>query len=104
FFSRKLGYKDEETALQSVDFLDHFYRQFELAGDRAGQHHALLMGLVLFDRARWTNKEREADVFRRWLIDRLEEAGVAATQPARIPQKTDARRQLARQVRTASAS
>src|SRR5207248_2364603 len=75
FFAKRLGYKDEATAQQSVDVIDHYYRQFELAGDRAGQHHALLMALTLFDRARWTNKEREAEVFRRWLQDRLAETG-----------------------------
>src|SRR5262249_31988112 len=73
FFARRLGYKDEETARQSVEWIDKYYRQFALAGDRAGQHHALLMALTLFDRARWTNKEPEADIFRRWLIDRLSE-------------------------------
>jgi hypothetical protein len=73
FFARKLGYRDEETAHRSVELLDHYYRQFELAGDRAGQHHVLLLGLTMFDRARWTGKSREADIFRRWLIERLEE-------------------------------
>jgi len=73
FFARKLGYKDEETARHSVELIDHFYRQFELAGDRAGQHHALLMALTMFDRARWTNKPREADIFRQWLSERLNE-------------------------------
>jgi len=29
------------------------------------------MALTMFDRARWTNKLREADVFRHWLMDRL---------------------------------
>jgi hypothetical protein len=71
FFAKRLGYKDEETARHSVEIIDNYYRQFELAGDRAGQHHALLMALTMFDRARWTNKEREADIFRRWLVDRL---------------------------------
>jgi hypothetical protein len=28
----------------------------------------------MFDRARWTNKAVEAEVFRRWLADRLSEA------------------------------
>lgn len=71
FFAKRLGYKDEETARQSVAVIDNYYRQFELAGDRAGQHHALLMALTMFDRARWTNKEPEAEIFRRWLVDRL---------------------------------
>jgi hypothetical protein len=74
FFAKRLGYKDEDTARQSVEFIDNYYRQFELAGDRAGQHHALVMALTMFDRARWTHKEREADIFRRWLLDRLSES------------------------------
>ncbi|HYY42829.1 MAG TPA: hypothetical protein VE775_08875, partial [Pyrinomonadaceae bacterium] len=54
FFANKLGFKDEAAARQSVAVIDNLYRQFELAGDRAGQHHALSMALVMFDRARWT--------------------------------------------------
>src|SRR5438105_2191318 len=75
FFAKKLGYKDESAARHSVELIDHFYRQFELAGDRSGQHHALLMALTMFDRARWTGKEREAEAFRQWLASRLREAG-----------------------------
>ena len=72
FFAGKLGFKDEETARQSVELIDRVYNQFALAGDRAGQHHALMMALVMFDRARWTGKGREADIFRQWLIAQLE--------------------------------
>jgi hypothetical protein len=32
------------------------------------------MALTMFNRARWTGKAREADVFRRWLEQRLAEA------------------------------
>lgn len=71
FFAGELGFKDEETAQKGVALIDHFYRQFELAQDRAGQHHALLMALTMFDRARWTGKEAEADVYRRWLLEQL---------------------------------
>jgi hypothetical protein len=78
FFAGKLGFKDEASARESLGLIDVLYRQFALAGDRAGQHHALLMALTMFDRARWTNKEREADVFRRWLRERLDEAAPAA--------------------------
>ena len=78
FFAGQLGFKDVEAARRSVDLIDRLYRQFELAADRAGQHHALLMALTMFDRARWTNKTAEADVFRRWLTDRLGEAAAAA--------------------------
>lgn len=74
FFANKLGFKDEEAAQASVELIDRLYGQFEFAEDRAGQHHALMMALVMFDRARWTGKGREADTFRRWLMHRLEEA------------------------------
>ncbi len=73
FFAGKLGFKDVDAARHSVELIDHYYRQFELAADRAGQHHALLMALTLFDRARWTGKEQEAAVFRDWLVERLNE-------------------------------
>jgi hypothetical protein len=73
FFAGQLGFKDEETARKSVELIDHYYRQFALAEDRAGQHHALLMALTMFDRARWTGKLAEADVFRRWLLENLNE-------------------------------
>ncbi len=73
FFAGKLGFRDLETSRKSVELIDHLYRQFELAGDRAGQHHALLMALTMFNRARWTNKAPEANVFRDWLVDRLRE-------------------------------
>ena len=74
FFANKLGFKDEETARSSIELIERLYRQFEFAGDRAGQHHTLMMALVMFDRARWTGKAQEAEVFRTWLIDRLDEA------------------------------
>ncbi|HVS38339.1 MAG TPA: hypothetical protein VMS17_22465 [Gemmataceae bacterium] len=83
FFAGKLGFRDEASAQESVDLIDTLYRQFELAGDRAGQHHALLMALTMFDRARWTNKEAEADVFRRWLRKRLDEPTSTAVTPAK---------------------
>ena len=74
FFANRLGFRDVATAEASVDLIDQFHRQFERVGDRAGQHHALVMAMTMFDRARWTGKTAEADVFRRWLLDRLEEA------------------------------
>ena len=70
-FANKLGFKNEAAASHSVGIIDRFYRQFSATGDRAGQHHALSMALVMFDRARWTGKVHEADIFRRWLIDHL---------------------------------
>lgn len=71
FFSGKLGFKDVETARRSVALIDRRYQQFALAGDRAGQHHALLMALTMYNRARWTDKRDEAEVYRRWLAERL---------------------------------
>ena len=76
FFAGKLGFKDVETAGESVALIDRLYRQFEFAGDRAGQHHALQMALTMFDRARWTGKGREAEVFLNWLTARLGEAAL----------------------------
>jgi hypothetical protein len=73
FFADQLGFRDVETARESVDLIDQMYERFAVGGDRAGQHHALLMALTMFNRARWTEKIAEADVFRRWLLERLAE-------------------------------
>ena len=80
FFANKLGFKDEETARASLELINRLYRQFEFAGDRAGQHHALTMALMMYNRARWTGKSAEAAVFRGWLLACLQEfeAGDAA--------------------------
>jgi hypothetical protein len=73
FFAGRLGFKDLPTAKQSVDLINRLYRQFGVARDRAGQHHALVMAMTMFDRARWTGKQTEAEVFRRWLLEQLQE-------------------------------
>lgn len=72
FFAGKLGFKDVETAKKSVAHIQMLYEQFEKVKDRAGQHHALLMALTMFNRARWTNKTDEANVFREWLRKKLD--------------------------------
>lgn len=74
FFANKLGFKTVDAARESIEIIDRLYRQFEFAKDRAGQHHALSMALVMFDRARWTGKGEESDIFRHWLMARLNEA------------------------------
>ena len=80
FFANRLGFKDEAAARESVETIDLLHRQFELAGDRAGQHHALLMGLTMYDRARWTGKAAEANVFREWLLANIREAVPSETE------------------------
>ena len=89
FFAGKLGFKDEETARESVDLIDKLYRQFEFAQDRAGQHHALSMALVMFDRARWTGKGQEADIFRQWLLQRFNEAQLDAEEATAQDEKDE---------------
>ncbi|MBS1793280.1 MAG: hypothetical protein JSS81_05470 [Acidobacteria bacterium] len=70
-FRGKLGFKDVETARRSVRNLEEAYRYFEKQQDRAGQHHALEMGLTMLDRARWTGKLEEAEVYRLWIVNKL---------------------------------
>lgn len=71
YFAGKLGFKNIETARRSIALIDERYHQFDLAHDRAGQHHALLMALTMFNRARWTGKQDEAEVYRQWLAHQL---------------------------------
>ena len=89
FFANRLGFKDEAAARSSVEVIDQYHRQFELAGDRAGQHHALAMALTMFDRARWTGKGVEAEIFRRWLLERLEDARLTEEQLAVMRSEED---------------
>lgn len=70
-FRGKLGFKDVETARRSVRNLEEAYRFFERNQDRAGQHHTLEMGLTMLDRARWTGKLEEAEIYRRWMVNKL---------------------------------
>jgi hypothetical protein len=70
-FRGKLGFKDVETARRSVQNLEEAYRYFEKLQDRAGQHHTLEMGLTMLDRARWTGKLEEAEVYRLWIVGKL---------------------------------
>ena len=72
FFAGRLGFRDVETARESVGLISRLYTQFGRTGDRAGQHHAMLMALTMFNRARWTGKPDEAGVFREWLLAHLD--------------------------------
>lgn len=70
-FRGKLGFKDVFTARRSVRELERSHRKFADDGERAGQHHTLEMALTMLDRARWTGKMEEAEVYRRWLVSKL---------------------------------
>lgn len=70
-FLGKLGFKDEATAKRSVRNLEQSYDYFAKQKDRAGQHHTLEMALTMLDRARWTGKLEEAEIYRRWLVGKL---------------------------------
>jgi len=90
-FQGKLGFKDEETAKRSVTVLDNAYRHFDRLQDRAGQHHSLDMALTMLDRARWTGKLEEAEIYRRWLVGKLSTPLVENSKPEAM-RATDAPR------------
>jgi hypothetical protein len=89
FFAGKLGFKDEETARASLELIDRLYRQFEFAGDRAGQHHALTMALTMYNRARWTGKSTEAAIFREWLLASLNEFDAGDATETELEEESD---------------
>jgi hypothetical protein len=94
-FRGKLGFKDEETAKNGVDTLEDAYQYFSRIKDRAGQHHSLEMGLTMLDRARWTGKLNEAEIYRRWLVGKLstplvEMADLRAVEKTAASAKADA--------------
>lgn len=71
YFVGKLGFRNVFTARKSVRVLEEIYWHFENNQDRAGQHHTLEMALTMLDRARWTGKLDEAEIYRRWLVGKL---------------------------------
>ncbi len=73
WFAGRLGYRDLETARRSVALIDERYRYFEEQRDRSGQHHAMLMALTMYNRARWKGKLIESEPFRQWLLQKLQE-------------------------------
>jgi hypothetical protein len=68
-YSADLSFHDEEAARQSVAVIDDLYKRSQQAGDPAGQHEARIRALTMFDQARAVGKEREAELFWRWLAD-----------------------------------
>lgn len=68
YFRNVLAFKDTEAARQSVEKIDRIYKHFERLGDRAGQHHAMVLALTGMNRARWGGKLEEAQIFHDWLV------------------------------------
>lgn len=83
-FKGKLGFKDVTAAERSVKVLDGAYRYFDNQQDRAGQHHTLEMALTMLDRARWTGKLEEAEVYRQWLVRKLSTPLVDIARPMEV--------------------
>ena len=67
FFRNVLSFRNPEAARESVQKLDRLYNYFERLGDRAGQHQAMVLALTGKNRARWSGKLEEAQVFSEWL-------------------------------------
>lgn len=80
FFRGRLGFRTVERARGSIRLIDQMHRQFERIGDRAGQHHAMMMAMTMYNRARFSNKPAEAEVFRTWLADHF----LSAAPPTRL--------------------
>ncbi len=69
FFRNVLSFKTVEAARTSVERIDRLYHYFERIGDRAGQHHAMVVALTGKNRARWNGKHEEAKIFSDWLAE-----------------------------------
>ena len=83
-FRGKLGFRDVESAEKSVRVLENGYQYFSRVQDRAGQHHTLELALTMLNRARWTGKLDEAEIYRRWLVGKLSIPLVEAPRPAAL--------------------
>jgi hypothetical protein len=67
FFRNVLSFKTTEAARESVQKIDRLYNYFERLGDRAGQHQAMVLALTGKNRARWSGKQEESEIFSEWL-------------------------------------
>jgi len=67
FFRNVLSFKTVEASRESVQKIDRLYNYFERLGDRAGQHQAMVLALTGKNRARWSGKQQESQVFGEWL-------------------------------------
>jgi hypothetical protein len=91
-FRGRLGFRDVETAKRSVMLLENGYRYYSRIEDRAGQHHTLELALTMLDRARWTGKLEEAEIYRQWLVAKLSAPLVDTARPQAMP--GEGRRQI----------
>jgi hypothetical protein len=67
FFRNVLSFKNIEASRESVQKIDRLYNYFERLGDRAGQHQAMVLALTGKNRARWSGKAEESQIFSEWL-------------------------------------
>ncbi|HST51547.1 MAG TPA: hypothetical protein VLJ61_06000 [Pyrinomonadaceae bacterium] len=67
FFRNVLAFRNVGAARESVQRIDRLYNYFERLGDRAGQHQAMVLALTGKNRARWSGKLEESEVFSEWL-------------------------------------
>ena len=67
YFRNVLAFRNPEAARESVQRIDRLYNYFERLGDRAGQHQAMVLALTGKNRARWSGKLEESQVFNDWL-------------------------------------
>jgi hypothetical protein len=67
YFRNVLHFRNPEAARESVARIDRLYNYFERLGDRAGQHQAMVLALTGKNRARWSGKQEESEIFNEWL-------------------------------------
>lgn len=67
YFRNVLHFRNVEAARESVARIDRLYNYFERLGDRAGQHQATILALTGKNRARWSGKLEESEIFSEWL-------------------------------------
>ena len=67
YFRNVLHFRNVEAARESVARIDRLYNYFERLGDRAGQHQAMILALTGKNRARWSGKQEESEIFNEWL-------------------------------------
>jgi hypothetical protein len=70
-FRNVLAFRTVEAAQNSVKRINELYEHYHRQRDRAGQHQAMVIALIGFNRARWSGKIEQATQFRNWLIDQL---------------------------------